>query len=40
LQRAIHCIQVFCTEHKLKVTAEKTKIIVFKNGGKLGKNEK
>jgi hypothetical protein len=34
LQRAIHCVQVFCTERGLKVTAEETKIVVIKNGGK------
>jgi hypothetical protein len=41
LQRAINCVQEFCKEGKLKILecAEKTKIAVFKKGGKLSKNK-
>ena len=40
LQRQINCIAVFCYKVKLKVNIDKTKIVVFRNGGSLRKYEK
>jgi hypothetical protein len=40
LQGAINCVQEFCKEWKLMINIEKTKIAVFKERGKLSKNEK
>jgi hypothetical protein len=40
LQRAIICIKDFCEEWSLKINVTKTKIVVFKKGGKLSRDEK
>jgi hypothetical protein len=40
LQRAISCIKDFCEEWSLKINVIKTKIVVFKKGGKLSRDEK
>jgi hypothetical protein len=40
LQRAINCIKDFCEEWSLKINVTKTKIVVFKKGGKLSRDEK
>ena len=40
LQRQINCIADFCDKVKLKVNIDKTKIVVFRNGGPLRKYEK
>jgi hypothetical protein len=39
LQRAINCIKYFCEEWSLKINVTKTKIVVFKKGGKLSRDE-
>jgi hypothetical protein len=38
-QRAINSIKEYCKEWKLKININKTKIVVFKKGGKLSKYE-
>lgn len=38
MQRAVNCIMEFCTEKKLQINVEMTKIAGFKEGGKLSKN--
>jgi hypothetical protein len=40
LQRASNCIKDFCDEWNLKINVAKTKIVVFKKGGKLSRDEK
>jgi hypothetical protein len=40
LQRAINCIKDFCKEWSLKINVTKTKIVVFKKGEKLSRDEK
>ena len=40
LQRQINCIADFCDKIKLQVNIDKTKIVVFRNGGPLRKYEK
>jgi hypothetical protein len=40
LQRAISCTKDFCEEWSLKINVTKTKIVVFKKGGKLSRDEK
>jgi hypothetical protein len=40
LQRAINCIKDYCDEWSLKINVTKTKIVVFKKGRKLGRDEK
>jgi hypothetical protein len=40
LQRAINCTKDFCEEWSLKINAAKTKIVVFKKGGKPSRDEK
>jgi hypothetical protein len=40
LQRAISCIKDFCEEWSLKINVTKTKIVVFKKGRKLSRDEK
>jgi hypothetical protein len=40
LQRAINCIKDYCDEWSLKINVTKTKIVVFKKGGKLSRDEK
>jgi hypothetical protein len=39
LQRAINSIKDFCEEWSLKINVSKTKIVVFKKGGKLSRDE-
>jgi hypothetical protein len=39
IQRAINSIKEYCEEWKLKINNSKTKTLVFKKGGKLGKYE-
>jgi hypothetical protein len=39
MQRAINNIKEYCEERKLKIITNKTKIVVFKKGGKLSKYE-
>jgi hypothetical protein len=40
LQRAINCIKDFCEEWSLKINVARTKIVVFKKGGKPSRDEK
>jgi hypothetical protein len=40
LQEGINRVQESCKERRLMINIEKTKIAVFKNGGRLSKNEK
>ena len=40
LQREINTLEQFCNENKLTVNEKKTKIVVFKKGGKLARSEK
>ncbi len=40
LQKRINVLETFCNTHHLTVNLEKTKVVVFKNGGKLAKCEK
>lgn len=40
LQRLLNLLSEFCVEKGLKCNVKKTKILVFKNGGKLSRNEK
>jgi hypothetical protein len=40
LQRAISCIKDYCDEWSLKINVTKTKIVVFKKGRKLSRDEK
>ena len=40
LQKQINELENFCIESKLMVNLDKTKVVVFKNGGKLAKQEK
>jgi hypothetical protein len=40
LQRAIRFTKDFCEEWSLKINVSKTKIAVFKKGGKLSRDEK
>jgi F0F1-type ATP synthase alpha subunit len=39
MQRAINSIKEYCEEWKLEINTNKTKIVVFKKGGKLSKYE-
>jgi hypothetical protein len=39
MQRVINSIKEYCEEWKLKINTSKTKIVVFKKGGKLSKYE-
>jgi hypothetical protein len=39
LQRAINCLKDFCEERSLKINVAKIKIIVFKTGGKVSRDE-
>ncbi|KAL4218657.1 hypothetical protein ACF0H5_021246 [Mactra antiquata] len=39
LQRQLNCLNDFCKEYKLVVNTDKTKIMVFKNGGQLSRHE-
>jgi len=40
LQRQLNILSDFCLQYKLKVNEDKTKVVVFKNGGVLSRNEK
>ena len=40
LQKQINELENYCEKSKLTVNMNKTKVIVFKNGGKLSKSEK
>jgi hypothetical protein len=40
LQRAVNCVKDFCEELILKINVDKTKVVVFKKGGKLSRDEK
>lgn len=40
LQKQLNILQDYCDEYKLSVNVEKTKILVFKNGGRLSRHEK
>jgi hypothetical protein len=40
LQRAINCVKDFCEEWGLKINVDKTKVLVFKKGRKLSRDEK
>jgi hypothetical protein len=40
LRRAISCIKDFCEEWNLKINVAKTKIVVFKKGGKPSRDKK
>jgi hypothetical protein len=40
LQRAINYVKDFCEECGLKINVDKTKVLVFKKGGKLRRDEK
>jgi hypothetical protein len=40
LQRAINCVKDFYEEWGLKINIDKTKVVVFKKGGKLSRDEK
>jgi hypothetical protein len=40
LQRAINCIKDFCEEWSLQINVANRKIVVFKKGGKLGRDKK
>jgi hypothetical protein len=40
LQRAINYVKDFCEEWGLKINVDKTKIVVFKKGGNLSRDEK
>ena len=40
LQRQLNILSKYCDESKLKVNSQKTKIMVFKNGGRLSRNER
>ena len=40
LQKLILELEKYCDEYKLKVNRNKTKVVVFKRGGRLAKNEK
>jgi hypothetical protein len=39
MQRAINSIKEYCEEWNLKINTNKTKIVLFKKGGKLSKYE-
>jgi len=39
LQQQLHYLHEFCIEYKLEVNVQKTKIVVFKNGGRLSSRE-
>jgi len=40
LQRQLNVLSDFCYTYKLKVNENKTKVVVFKNGGVLSKHER
>jgi hypothetical protein len=40
LQRAINCVKDYCDEWSLQINVTKTKIVVFKKGAKLSRDEK
>ena len=39
LQHQLNCLQTFCDINKLSVNIDKTKVLVFKNGGSLSRKE-
>ena len=40
LQKQIHVLESYCDESKLTVNMDKTKVVVFKNGGHISRKEK
>jgi len=40
IQRKIHALERYCDLNGLKVNLDKTQIVIFRRGGKIGKSEK